>query len=66
MCKSRDPFFIQALSLELAGERRFATLAALANNKTESHYYEIYKIVMIIIMKCLYRVCGVVKIPKTP
>ena len=30
MCKSRDPFFIQALSLELAGDCRFATLAALA------------------------------------
>ena len=30
MCKSHDPFSSQALSLELAGERRFATLAALA------------------------------------
>ena len=36
MCKSHDPFFyffsIQALLLELANKRRFATLAALAIN----------------------------------
>ena len=29
-CASHVTLFIQALSLELAGERRFATLAALA------------------------------------
>ena len=30
MCKSRDLFSIQAFSLSLAGEHRFATLATLA------------------------------------
>ena len=39
MCKSRDSFFIQAVSYEFAGERRFATLAALAIIKSLAFPY---------------------------
>ena len=38
-CASHVTLFIQALSLELAGERRFATLAALAITFNITHVY---------------------------